>query len=227
MKRGTQVNEQIQRVRQEVLDAAKKMVKAGLVASVWGNLSARVADSDLVVVTPSGVEYETLTVNDLVVVRLDTGDVVEGSLKPTSELNMHLAILRARPDVGGVMHTHSVYASACAVARCSIPPLIEDMAQVVGGAVSVARYALPGTVELGQHVVQALGNKGAALLANHGVVGVGETISEALRVCVIVEKAAQIFALSKMIGSPVLLSQEDVDFLRHVYKTSYGQKKST
>jgi L-ribulose-5-phosphate 4-epimerase len=217
------VKEEILKVRQELLAAAKNMVEAGLVASVWGNLSARVGDSDRVVVTPSGMEYETLNVDDLVVVRLDTGEVVEGSLRPTSELHMHLAILRARPDVRGVMHTHSVYASACAAAHCPIPPLVEDMAQVVGGSVSVARYALPGTEELGQQAVQALGDKGAVLLANHGVVGVGETIAEAFRVCLIVEKAAKIYALSKLVGHPVILSQEDVDYLRHAYKTSYGQ----
>jgi L-fuculose-phosphate aldolase len=138
---------------------------------------------------------------------------------------MHLSILRAREDVTGVMHTHSIYASACSAAHKEIPPLVEDIAQVVGGSVSVARYALPGTQELGNNVVKALGKKGAVLLANHGVVGVGEDIFEALRVCMIVEKGAQILAVSKMVGTPVLLSHDDVCHLRSGYKEHYGQQK--
>lgn len=211
--------------RQQVLQAAKEMYQKGLVASVWGNLSARIPETNEVVVTPSAVDYSVLQPEDLVVVDLQTGDVLEGGLKPTSELQMHLAILRARPDVNGVMHTHSVYASACSAAHKEIPPLVEDLAQVVGGSVSVARYALPGTPELGANAVKALGKKNAALLANHGVVGVGADIMEALRVCTIVEKGAQIYAIAKMIGTPALLSHEDVSYLRDIYKDHYGQNK--
>jgi L-fuculose-phosphate aldolase len=166
-----------------------------------------------------------LQTEDLVEVDLNTGEVKAGRLKPTTELQMHLAILRARPDVGGVMHTHSIYASACSAAHKEIPPIVEDLAQVVGGSVSVARYALPGSAELGTNAVRALNKKGAVLLANHGVVGVGHDIMEALRVCTIVEKGAQIYAIAKMIGSPILLSHEDVEYLRQAYRDHYGQDK--
>ncbi|WP_018133292.1 class II aldolase/adducin family protein [Effusibacillus pohliae] len=218
------MDNRIGEIREQVLQAAKEMYERGLVASVWGNLSARVPGTGLIVVTPSGVDYRSLQAEDLVVIELETGRVAEGKLKPTSELPMHLAILKARPDVNGVMHTHSVYASACSAAHKEIPPIVEDLAQVVGGSVSVARYALPGTPELGANAVKALNKKGAVLLANHGVVGVGHDIMEALRVCTIVEKGAQIFAIAKMIGSPVLLSHEDVAYLRDTYKDHYGQK---
>lgn len=219
------MSDSIMQVKEQLIVAAKEMYERGLVASVWGNLSARVPDTGWIVVTPSGVDYRTMGPDDLVVIDLETGDVVEGKLKPTSELQMHVAILRARSDIQAVMHTHSIYASACSAAHKEIPPLVEDIAQVVGGPVAVARYALPGTPELGANAVKALGKKHAVLLANHGVVGVGEDIMDALRVCTIVEKGAHIFAIAKTIGAPVLLSLDDVEHLRNVYRNHYGQGK--
>lgn len=212
-------------LKQQMIETAQEMYERGLVASVWGNLSARVPDTDWILVTPSGVDYRLMGPDDLVVIDLETGDVVAGKLKPTSELQMHLAILRARPDIHAVMHTHSIYASACSAAHKEIPPLVEDIAQVVGGPVSVARYALPGTPELGANAVKALGKKNAVLLANHGVVGVGDDLKDALRVCTIVEKGAHIFAITKTIGAPVLLSLDDVEYLRNAYRNHYGQDK--
>lgn len=214
-----------EQVKEQILEAAQEMYNRRLVASVWGNLSARIPGTDKIVVTPSGVDYQTLIADDLVVIDLETGDTLEGRLKPTSELQMHLAILRTRADVHAVMHTHSIYASACSAAHKEIPPLVEDIAQVVGGPVSVARYALPGTVELGANCVKSLGKKNAVLLANHGVVGVGEDIMDALRVCTIVEKGAHIFAIAKTIGTPVLLSLDDVEYLHDAYRNHYGQRK--
>lgn len=220
------MKERIEQTKSEVLFAAQQMIRTGLVAAVWGNVSARVPGADLVVITPSGVEYETLTLDMLCLIDMNTGEMVEGTLKASSETPLHLACYRAREDVLGVMHTHSTYASAFSCARQEIPPLIEDLAQVCGGPVSVADYALPGTEDVGRNVVEALGNKGAVLMANHGVVGVGKTVAEALRVCQIVEKGAQICAITKSIGEPVLLSDEDVAWLREKYTTVYGQQKA-
>jgi L-ribulose-5-phosphate 4-epimerase len=213
----------IDSLRADVLEAARTMSRAGLVVGCWGNVSARIAGSDLVVVTPSGVAYECLEPAMLVVVSLQSGRAVDGALRPTSELEMHLAIYRARRDVGGVVHTHSVYASAHAVVRREIPPVLEDLAQVVGGAVACARYAPAGTLALAVNVVEALGARSAALLASHGVVGVGPTVAEALRVCQVVEKGAQIHAIAQGLGDPVALSSEDVASLRTAYVTGYGQ----
>jgi L-ribulose-5-phosphate 4-epimerase len=215
----------IMNVRREVMEVAQKMSRSGLVASVWGNVSGRVPGTDLVAITPSGVEYEELQVESIPVIDLNTERRVEGELKPSSELKMHLAIYRARPDVLGVVHTHSTYASAFSVAHKDIPAVVEDLAQVVGGAVTCAKYALPGTDELGQNAVKALGKKGAALLANHGMVGVGDSVKEALRTCMIVEKGAHLYAIAKTIGNPILLTHEDVEWLRNSYKSSYGQGK--
>lgn len=210
--------------RGEVLEAAQRMLQLGLVVAVWGNVSARVRGSGLVVITPSGVDYDRLVADDLSVLEAATGARVEGRLKPSSELRTHLAVYRQRPDVGGVVHTHSLYASAFAVAHRSIPPIVEDAAQVVGGSVECAVYGAPGTQDLADKAVLALGPRGAVLLANHGVVGVGPTVAEALRVCQIVEKTAHIHALACRLGEPVLLSDAQVAELHHSYCTSYGQK---
>jgi L-ribulose-5-phosphate 4-epimerase len=222
---GFGVEDQIAEARTAVVRVAKQMSRLGLVVSVWGNASARVSGTDLVVVTPSGVDYESLYEGIMPIVDVCTGVKIQGRLKESSETPTHLAVYRARPDVFGVVHTHSIQASAFAVLREGIPPLVEDIAQVAAGHVECAEYAPPGTPELGDHVVKALGTRNAALMANHGLMGVGPTIDEALRVCQIVEKAAQIYATARALGKPVLLSDEEVARLRKAYLTSYGQTK--
>ena len=162
------------------------MVKEVLVASTWGNISGRVGPNQIYI-TPSGMEYESLEVEDITLIDLN-GNVLEGKRKPSSEFQLHCEIYKAREDVQGIVHTHSKCASAFAVVQKPIPPLIEDMVQVVGGEVSVAQYALPGTKELATNAVWALGSKGAVLLANHGVVGVGYNLQEAYKACLLVEK---------------------------------------
>lgn len=221
---GFGVEEQLAATRASVVRVAQQMSRLGLVVSVWGNASARVRGTDLVVITPSGVEYESLYEGILPIVDLRTGTKIQGRLKQSSETPTHLSIYRARPDVFGVVHTHSVQASAFAVLRESIPALVEDIAQVAGCPVACAEYAPPGTPELGERVVKALGTCNAALLANHGIMGVGPTIEEALRVCQVVEKGAQIYATARAIGKPVPLSEEEIGRLRKAYLTSYGQK---
>lgn len=209
-------------IREEIIYFGKKMVKEGLVASTWGNISARVG-SNQIYITPSGMEYENLSLDDITLIDLN-GNVLEGKRKPSSELHLHCEIYKARADVQGIVHTHSQFASAYAVLHKPIPPLIEDMAQVVGGKVCVAQYALPGTIQLAKNSVKALGNKGAVLLANHGVVGVGFNLQEAYKACLLVEKTAHIGLAASSIGVPFTLSDEDVDWMRKGYLTTYGQK---
>ncbi|AQS59445.1 class II aldolase/adducin family protein [Desulforamulus ferrireducens] len=214
----------IQEARQQVAELGKKMLAGGLVAGTWGNISARVPQSDVVVITPSGMDYTKLRPSDIVVLDL-TGKVLEGEHKPSSEAPLHLAIYRSRSDVAGVVHTHSEAATAFAVVREPIPPVVEDAAMLVGGAVAVAEYALPGTEELAKNVVTALGNRYAVLMANHGLVGVGRHVEEAFTVCQVVEKAAKIYALARNLGEPQIIPEQDVLTLSQVYRHSYGQPK--
>lgn len=213
-----------EKARERVARSGIKMAQAGLVVGTWGNVSCRVSREDLVVITPSGMAYDSLQPQDIVVVNLD-GEIVEGERKPSTELELHLAIYRARTDIQAVMHTHSVFASAMAVARQPIPPVVEDVAQIVGGQVPVAEYAPPGSRQLAKNVVSALGQGNAVLLCNHGVVGVGGSLDEAFIVCQIVEKAAQVYLWAGLAGTPAVLSEKEVADLRRDYLTFYGQNK--
>ena len=201
-----------------VVATSKRMVNCGFVVGTWGNVSTRIEEK--FVITPSGMNYDKLSPKDMVIVDMD-GNVVEGRWNPSIETPLHMAIYKARKDVNAIVHTHSIFASAVAVARCGIPPIIEDLVQVVGGEVNVATYALPGTKELAENVVKELSDKNAVLLANHGVVGVGRGLEEAFMVCEIVEKSAQILIYSKMLGNPVILNAEDVKHLRKFFLTRY------
>ncbi|OAT81286.1 class II aldolase/adducin family protein [Desulfotomaculum copahuensis] len=211
-----------EKYKEQVYKTGARMAASGLVTGTWGNLSARVTGENLVVITPSGLPYAGLQARDMVVMNLE-GRVVEGEKRPSTEYQLHLAIYRARADVNAVMHTHSVFASALAVARRAIPPILEDLAQVVGGSVAVAAYARAGTAELAASAVEALGGHGAVLLANHGVVGVGRNLEEVLTVCQIVEKAAKVFVWADLVGQPAVLPEAEVAALRDCYLTSYGQ----
>lgn len=213
----------VEKAKEQLVKMGLAVVQANLVLGSWGNLSYRVGRDDVVVITPSGLDYSRLHAKDMVVVDL-AGAPVEGHLRPSTELPMHLAIYHSRPDVHAVIHTHSPYASGLAVARQSIPPILEDLVSVVGGTVPVADYAPAGSVQLAEITAATLKNVNAALLANHGVVGIGNTLEEAFQVCRVVEKAAQVLVYARIVGSPVPLPDEDIIALRDFYRNSYGQK---
>ncbi len=213
----------IENAQKAVLQAVRDMVDNRLVASTWGNVSARVQNTDCVVITPSGVDYRSLSHEDLPVIDMD-GEQKAGKYQPSSEKHLHLALYRRREDIHGIMHTHSVFASAFSVIREPIPPMIEDMIQIAGGEVPVAPYFLPGSRELGDGVAMTLGSDlSAVLMANHGMVGVGRDVHEAFKVCLVVEKAAHIYHLARTLGKPHVLSQEDVDIMRRQYLHSYSK----
>jgi L-fuculose-phosphate aldolase len=204
---------------EEILITLRDMCRDHLVLGTWGNVSLR--DGEAMVITPSGMGYDNLTSDDLVSMSLD-GQTVSGRWKPSSEWRLHAAIYRGRADVGAIVHTHSVYATAFAVARVPIPPVVEDLVQVVGGAVDVAEYTLPGTESLAQNALLALKDKSAVLLASHGLVGAAATVAEALKVCQIVEKTAQAALYARLLGPVHELSDTDIRAMRSFYLTFYG-----
>ncbi|MHB8169989.1 MAG: class II aldolase/adducin family protein [Thermincolia bacterium] len=209
--------------KSQLIEAGCRIVKSNLVMGTWGNISLRLPGQERVIITPSGMDYLTLQIEDLVVVDLD-GQVQEGQRKPSSELPLHLAMYRARADIGAVVHTHSVYASACAVARKPVPAIVEDMVQLIGGGIDIAPYALPGTSQLAQGAVQAMGEKNAVLLANHGAVAVGKDLAKALNTVFMIEKSARIFVHASSLGQPIVLEEKDVEIMREGYRNTYGQK---
>lgn len=206
----------------EIIETGKKLASAGLILATWGNISCREPRSEAFWITPSGMSYYQLTPDDLVLIDLQ-GQLREGSRKPSSEMLMHLHIYQNRPDVQAIVHTHSTAASYFAVARKPIPPILEEMAQLIGGGVNVTEYALPGTRELGEKTVAAMQGKNAVLLANHGVVTVGSSLNEAFTVALVVEKAAHVMQGATTIGTPVVLRDEDVQTIRHNFIRNYGQ----
>ena len=192
----------------------------GLVSGTSGNASMRLkgrAGGDLVLITPTQRPYSELAPGDMVAVDLE-GQPVEGELAPSSELALHLTLYEARSDIGAVIHTHSPYASVLAVAGLEIPPLIDEMVVKIGGAVPVADYGFPSSVELGQRAWRALGEGNAALLRNHGVVGVGRSLQEALDVCELVERVAHTFVYASLLGKATPLPPDIVEAEQQVFR---------
>ena len=189
--------------RANLTEATREMYRRGLVGAYSGNTSLRLADAgddSLLLVTPTHHPYYRLQPDELVVVNLEGEPVLPAPMQPSSETLLHLEIYRQRPDVQAVAHTHSIYASVAAVIGRDIPPLIDEMLMTIGGPIKVSRYAFPGTQELAEQAYAALGDRNAALLRNHGAVGVGPDIWEALEVCDLVERLAQIFVLARNFG---------------------------
>jgi L-ribulose-5-phosphate 4-epimerase len=192
---------------------------------VWtsGNISARDRESGYVVIKPSGVRYEALQPVDMVVVDMD-GNVVEGDLKPSSDTASHLYIYRHRPDVGGIVHTHSPYATAFAAIGKPIPVYLTAMGDEFGGPIPCGDFALIGGEEIGRIVVESIGDSPAILLKNHGVFTVGETAEAAVKAAVMVEDAAKTVHLALQLGTPDEISPANVAKLNARYKNVYGQQ---
>jgi L-fuculose-phosphate aldolase len=193
-----------------VLDAAKAMLRKGLVEGTAGNLSARREDG-AIVITPSSVDYEDMALDDLVVVDLD-GQVLSAKegRSPSSEKALHLACYKGFDDVGAVIHSHPVHATMFAVTRLPIAACIDEFAIYVGGDVRCAEYAPSGSEEMGVAVVDALQGRGAALIANHGMVAVGPSPAKALHITGLVERSAQIVWGAQQLG-PLHPLPDDVD----------------
>ena len=187
--------------RRELWEVIGEMLAHGLVVGSSGNASLRLHDSEgrgLVLITPGRRPYRHMTSEDLVVVDLQ-GDPVGPEALPSTETALHIALYKARPDVGAVVHTHSPFASVAAMAGLEIPPIIDEVVMAVGGSVAVAEYGFPSSEELAQRACEALEDKAAVLLRNHGLVAVGGTASEALEVALLVEHAARTFIYHSML----------------------------
>jgi L-fuculose-phosphate aldolase len=191
-----------------VLDAAKDMLRRGLVEGTAGNISARRADGTIVI-TPSSVDYRDMQLDDLVLV--DAGGSVlraaEGR-SPSSEMQLHLACYRAFDDIGSVIHSHPVWATMFAIAHQPIPACIDEFAVYCGGDVRCTDYAASGTADVGTNAVAALEGRAAALIANHGLVAVGPRPDKVLHVTALVERTAQIVWGARALGGPVPIPED-------------------
>jgi L-fuculose-phosphate aldolase len=202
--------------RQAVLDAAKAMITTGLVEGTSGNVSGRMPDGN-VVMTPSSIAYETMTLDDLVLCSPD-GEVLEGSSAPTTEKALHLACLRQHPDIGAVMHSHALFSTMFAITHQGIPCVIEEFDVYVGGEVGVTDYRMTGSDELGEEAARHFSDRGAVLIANHGLLAVGKDPMNALKVSLLVERTAQIIWGSRLLGDAVPLPADTIEKFAPIYK---------
>jgi L-ribulose-5-phosphate 4-epimerase len=213
----------LEQLKEQLWKLHLELPKNGLVKWTGGNVSARDPDTNLVAIKPSGVLYEDLRPEDHVVLDLD-GNIVEGTLKPSSDTASHLYIYRQRPDVNGVVHTHSAYASAFAALGKPIPVYLTAIADEFGGPIPCAGFALIGGEEIGKQVVEHIGDSPALLLKNHGVFTVGKSATAAVKAAVMVEDVARAVWLALQLGTPDEIAPEDVAKLHHRYTHVYGQR---
>lgn len=211
-------------LREEVCALHSELPGSGLVAWTSGNISARDEQSGLAVIKPSGVKYGDLTPESMVVVDLE-GRMVEGDNKPSSDTASHCHIYREMPEAGGIVHTHSPYATAWAAVGREIPCFLTAMADEFGGPIPCGGFAPIGGEEIGEEVVRALKNhtSPAVVLQNHGVFTVGRTPEEAVKAAVMCEDVARTSYLAVQLGEPVPLDPEDIASLHRRYMTQYGQ----
>jgi L-fuculose-phosphate aldolase len=200
-----------------VLAAAKDMLRRGLVEGTAGNISARQADGNIVI-TPSSVDYAQMQLHDLVVIDPDGQTIQAGEGRsPSSEKLLHLACYKAFDDIGSVIHSHPVFATMFAVSHQDIPACIDEFAIYVGGDVRCTDYAASGTADVGEQAVKALEGRGAALIANHGMVAVAPTPKSALHITALVERSAHIVWGAKALGTPHPLPEKVNDGFAAIY----------
>lgn len=185
----------------EIVDTAQQAYQSGLMAGTSGNLSIYDPQSHCMAITPSGMHYSVMTPEDIVIMQLD-GSILHGQ-KPSSEWKMHAEIYRHLPHIRAIVHTHSPYATAFAALRKEIPCVLVEMLLFLKGSIEVAQYAAQGSAAVGTHCLPILQRKPACLLANHGVVTVGETLEQAYTNSVYVEDSARIVQLAMSTGCPI------------------------
>jgi len=218
------VKQAIRELRAEVVDLHDELRTWELVAWTAGNVSARVPGADLMVIKPSGVSYDELDDESMVVTDL-AGNLVEGNLAPSSDAAAHGYVYRHMLHVGGVVHTHSTYATAWAARREPIPCVLTMMGDEFGGEIPVGPFALIGDDSIGRGIVATLqGSRSpAVLMANHGVFTIGKTARAAVKAAVLTEDVARTVHIARQLGTPVAIGQADIDRLYDRYTNKYGQ----
>jgi len=213
----------LERLRREICELNRLLPRERLVAWTSGNVSGRDPETGLVAIKPSGVRYDSLTPEDIAVVDLD-GQTVWGEKSPSVDTATHLYIYRHRPDVNGVVHTHSNYATAFAALGEPIPVYLTAIADEFGGPVPVGAYAQIGEEAIGQEIIRSIGASPAILMKNHGVFTVGPTPQEAVKAAVMVEDVARTAYLALQMGRPDEIPDEEVSRAHRRYAEKYGQR---
>lgn len=210
-------------LRQQVYELHMELPKYNLVVWTMGNISARDPGSGLVVIKPSGVRYEDMHPEDLVIVDLDA-NIIEGNLKYSSDTHTHLYVYRHRADVNSIVHTHSTFATAFAAIGKPIPCFLTGMADEFGGEIPVGGFGLIGGIAIGEVLVNSIGKSKAILMQNHGLFTIGKTAKDAVKAAVMAEDAARTSYYTLQLGTPIPISQDNIDSLYDRYNNIYGQR---
>ena len=209
-------------LKEQLVLLHQELPKNKLIRWTSGNVSARDPETGLVVIKASGIRYEEMLQEHMVVMDLD-GNCVEGNYKPSSDVLSHLYIYKHRPDVGGVVHTHSRYATAFAAVGRPIPCILTAIADEFGGPIPCGGFALIGDEAIGKVVIESIGKSPAVLLKNHGVFTIGKDAPAAVKAAVMTEDVAATVWMALQIGTPDIIPQDDVDKLHARYTNVYGQ----
>jgi L-ribulose-5-phosphate 4-epimerase len=212
-------------VRRQVAALHAELVRYNLVAWTAGNVSGRIPGTDRFVIKPSGIDYDDLSPDAMIVCDLD-GKVLEGELSPSSDTAAHAYVYREMPEVGGVVHTHSPYATAWAARGEAIPCVLTAMGDEFGGDIPVGPFALIGNDDIGRGIVATLrGSRSpAVLMRNHGVFSIGPDARAAVKAAVMCEDVARTVHLTRQLGEPIPIAPADVDRLYERYQNVYGQR---
>ncbi len=207
----------LQQEREMIVEYGRKLLEAQLTTGTGGNLSIFDRRQWLVAIKPSGVDYQTMRPEDVVVVT-PKGDIVDGKLRPSSELRLHLDLYNYRADINAVLHTHQVYATTLACLNWELPA-VHYMVAFAGNKTPLAPYAAFGTQELSDNVIRSIGMYNACLMANHGIVTVGATLPYAFATAEELELVARIYYQARCIGTPVILSDEQMEVITRRFGT--------
>ena len=212
----------LENLKKEVYKAHINLMENKLVMWTSGNVSARDPKTNLIVIKPSGVAYDKLSPDNLVVVDLN-GKIIEGSLKPSVDMATHLYVYKHMPEVMSVIHTHSTYASAFAAIGKEIPVCLTAMADFFGCNIPIGNLVLIGEEEIGKEIVDKIGNSKAIIMKNHGPFTIGTSVSEALKAAIYLEESAKTLIMAKILGEPQPIPESIVDKLHKNYREKYGQ----
>jgi L-ribulose-5-phosphate 4-epimerase len=208
--------------RKTVIKVALEVAKMNLITLTFGNLSIKDKESGYICITPSGIDYDELSPEDIVIVDVQ-GNVVDGNKKPSTELSMHCEIYKSREDIFSVIHTHSTMATSWACCGMDIPCISSELCSTIGGPIMCVPYKTQETKELGMAVASALKEHDAVLLENHGTVSVGKSIKEAFVNSLMVEESAKKAFYAKQIGILNVIPEDECRCIKRKVRDNYGQ----
>ncbi|MBU5266871.1 L-fuculose-phosphate aldolase [Virgibacillus proomii] len=213
----------LKKERETLVEYGKKLIDTGLTVGTGGNISIYNRDSGYMAITPSGLEYHTITEDDIVIMDLN-GHVIQGKWKPSSEYQMHSLVYQNREDVNAMVHTHAMYSTTISTLNIDLPAVDYLVAHSGGKNIRCAEYATYGTKKLAENALNAMEGRKAVLLANHGINVVGENMEEAFAITEQLEFCARLYWQAKAIGEPVILSDDEMEMMVDKFK-HYGQAK--